>query len=930
MAYVARWLSSGVPGIALLLTTAAFQTLSAATAPSLGTAAAFAVLGGSTVTNTGPTVINGNLGVSPGSAITGFPPGIVIPPGTIHAADAVAAGAQSDNTIAYNALAGQVCNFDLTGQDLGGLTLVPGTYCFSSSAQLTGTLTLNAQGNPNAVFIFQIGSTLTTASNSSVNIINGGTACNVFWQIGSSATLGTNTSFIGNILALTSITLNTGTNVSGRALAQNGAVTLDSNTVSITQCNGSFTAPPTIAKVFGAATVGVGGTTTLSFTINNPNAVPLTGVAFTDTLPSGLAVSTPGNGLTGSCGGVITAAPGSGSVSLSGATLAAGASCTFSINVTGVTAGLKNNSVTVTSTNGGTGNTSSTSVTVVTTPPPLVPPTIAKVFGAATVGVGGTTTLSFTVRNPNSAPLTGIAFTDTLPSGLTVLTPANGLTGSCGGGVITATPGSGSVSLAGATLAAGASCTFSINVTGVTAGLKNNSVTVSSTNGGTGNTSTASVTVVTTPPPLAPPTIAKVFGAATVGVGGTTTVSFTINNPNTAPLTGIAFTDMLPSGLTVSTPGNGLTGSCGGGVITAAPGSGTVSLAGATLAAGASCTFSINVTGITAGPQINGVTVTSTNGGIGNTSTATVGVVAGGSAAPIISKSFGAVSIPLGGSTDLSFTIENPNATVALTGVGFVDTLPAGLVVATPNGITGSCGGGTITAAPGSGSISLMGATLAAGTSCTFSVRVVATMEGALTNTSGNVTSTNGGTGNTASATLTVGAYLISYESNLNVGDSVVNITNSGVQAGNICVNVYTFDATEEIVSCCSCLVTPNGLKSLSARSDLISNPLTPQVPTSIVKKLVASTPVGGTCDASAVTATNLAGGMIAWDTNLHAQPTTPVTYGVTEGPFSSATLSAAELGRVTMVCGFIHSQGSGSGICNACRTTGLGAASQQ
>src|SRR5581483_8601927 len=155
----------------LLLASTYLGTVQAATAPSLGTAINFAVLGGSSVTNTGATVVNGNLGVSPGSAITGFPPGIVVPPGTIHAADAVAGGAQSDTTIAYNALAGQPCDFNLTGQDLGGLTLIPGVYCFSTSAQLTGTLTLNAQGNPDAVFIFQIGSALTTASNSSVSVI---------------------------------------------------------------------------------------------------------------------------------------------------------------------------------------------------------------------------------------------------------------------------------------------------------------------------------------------------------------------------------------------------------------------------------------------------------------------------------------------------------------------------------------------------------------------------------------------------------------------------------------------------------------------------------------------------------------------------------------------------------------------------------------
>jgi len=208
---------------------------SAQTAPSLGSAQNFAVLGGSTVTNTGSSVITGDLGVSPGSAVTGFPPGLVVS-GTIHAADAVALAAQNSVTTAYNSLASQSCTQDLTGQDLGGKTLTAGVYCFSSSAQLTGTLTLNAQGNASAVFIFRIGSTLTTASGSSVVVINSGSQCNVFWQVGSSATVATSTSFAGNILALTSITMTTGARVTGRTLARNGAVTLDTNVITPTTC----------------------------------------------------------------------------------------------------------------------------------------------------------------------------------------------------------------------------------------------------------------------------------------------------------------------------------------------------------------------------------------------------------------------------------------------------------------------------------------------------------------------------------------------------------------------------------------------------------------------------------------------------------------------------------------------------------------------
>ena len=230
---------------------------SAATAPTLGTAGSYAVIAGSTVTNTGPSTISGDLGVSPGSAVTGFPPGIVSN-GTIHSADANAGQAENAVTTAYNALASQPCTADLTGQDLGGLTLTEGVYCFSTSAQLTGQLTLNAQGNAAAVFIFKTGSTLITASNASVLVINGGVDCNVFWQVGSSATLGTSTVFVGNILALTSISLTTGASVSGRALARNGAVTLDTNHVGFEACGvptttASPTASPTVSATPTAA-----------------------------------------------------------------------------------------------------------------------------------------------------------------------------------------------------------------------------------------------------------------------------------------------------------------------------------------------------------------------------------------------------------------------------------------------------------------------------------------------------------------------------------------------------------------------------------------------------------------------------------------------------------------------------------------------------
>ena len=216
----------------------------AQTAPSLGSAQSFAVFGASTVTNTGPTIITGDLGVSPGTSCTGFPvpctggPGVVN--GTIYTgAGSLAGAAQSAALVAYDALVAESCGTNLTGMILGtspgAVTLSPGVYCFpATSAQLTGTLTLDGNG----VYVFQIGSTLTTASNSSIVLANGATAGNVFWQVGSSATLGTDTVFVGNILALTSDTVTTGTSVAGHVFALNGAVTLDSNAISVVPSGG--------------------------------------------------------------------------------------------------------------------------------------------------------------------------------------------------------------------------------------------------------------------------------------------------------------------------------------------------------------------------------------------------------------------------------------------------------------------------------------------------------------------------------------------------------------------------------------------------------------------------------------------------------------------------------------------------------------------
>ncbi|MFN2463225.1 MAG: ice-binding family protein [Candidatus Dormibacteria bacterium] len=254
------------------------------TAPGLGVATSFAVLAGSAVTNTGPSVISGDVGVSPGSAITGFsgPPNGTVINGSIHQTDATAAQAEADLTTAYNNAAGQKSCTDETGkvlgQDIGTAAnpLLPGVYCFTSSAQLTGALHLSTSG----VYIFQVVSTLTTASDSSVVLESGASACDVYWQVGSSATLGTRTNFAGTIMALTDISVLDAVVIQGRALARNGQVSLINDKITTPSCGAAASgttltssANPTVVgqSVTFTATVagGAGGTVTF-YDMNTP------------------------------------------------------------------------------------------------------------------------------------------------------------------------------------------------------------------------------------------------------------------------------------------------------------------------------------------------------------------------------------------------------------------------------------------------------------------------------------------------------------------------------------------------------------------------------------------------------------------------------------------------------------------------------------
>jgi len=266
------------------------SALAAPATVGLGTAASFSVLGGSTVTNTGPTTMFGDLGLSPGSSVTGAP--LVL--GQTHVDDAVAIQAKTNLTTAYNDAASRPTEGS-AGTDLSGQTFTAGVRTASEALLLSsGSVILDAQGDPNAVFIFQIGSTLTTGSNTTVQLVNGAQACNVFWQVGSSATLGTGTRFVGTVMAAATITANTAATIHGRLLAQTAAVNLDTNTITTANCassesgsgGGSETTTPEETAAL-EATAGAGGSTTGGTTTSG------TPVTVTTATPSAPAVLVP-------------------------------------------------------------------------------------------------------------------------------------------------------------------------------------------------------------------------------------------------------------------------------------------------------------------------------------------------------------------------------------------------------------------------------------------------------------------------------------------------------------------------------------------------------------------------------------------------------------------------------------------------------------
>jgi len=726
--------------LAALFTATALQTAVAQAAPNLGTAQTFAVLGASTVTNTGPTIVVGDLGVSPGTAITGFPPGTVTG-GTIHAADAVALQAQSDVTAAYVDLAGRACDTTFgVPTDLVGMTLVPGVYCFSSSASLTGALTLDGGGNTNAVWIFKVGSTLITGSNSSVVLINGGQECNDFWQVGSSATLGTGTTFIGNILALTSISLTTNATLSGRALARNGAVTMDSNRVSIAACVPPPVTPipPTVGKAFSPAAINAGGNSTLTITLNNANnaAAGLT-APLIDNLPTGVLIAATPN-VTDTCGGTVTANAGGSTLTLTGGSIPANGSCTLNVQVTAAAGGNFINSLGAGALKTDKGNNAAPAVATLTVNTPAAgPPTVGKAFSPAAIAAGGRSTLTITLDNPNNTAATLTApFTDALPTGVLIAsTPGSSTT--CGG-TLTANAGGSTITLSGSAIPANGSCTVTVPITAGAAGNFVNLLAAGALQTDKGNNAGPAVATLTvtspspTPTPVSP-TLSKAFNPATIDMGGVSVLTITLHNSgNTVDKLTAPLVDQFPLDIIVS--GNA-SNTCGG-TVTAIKGDTKITLTGGSIPATGFCTVSVTVTTTDCdGPHVNTVPVGALQTNNGQNAVPAVAILTvvnpPGATTPRVFKTFIPAAIKPGGISTLNIYLINHSSVATPLTASFIDNLPSGVVVAS-GGIT-TCGG-TVTAVKGSSKVTLTGGSIPANSQCIISVNVTATGLGQFVN----------------------------------------------------------------------------------------------------------------------------------------------------------------------------------------------------
>ncbi|MEM7028973.1 MAG: hypothetical protein AAF629_05230 [Chloroflexota bacterium] len=499
---------------------------------------------------------------------------------------------------------------------------------------------------------------------------------------------------------------------------------------------------PTFSKTFNPSPIIVSGVSSLTFTIDNTGGtINVTGLDFVDNLPTGLVVATPSNKTKTCPGGMVDAGDGASFIGYSGGSVLSGTTCTISVNVTAngaATGVLTNMTGDLTSSLGNSG-----AATAMITVNPQ--PTFSKGFVPDSIGLGLTSTLVFTIDNSlSTVDATGLTFTDTMPSAITIATPVNSTT-TCSGLSLNVLAGTNVITVSNGTVSAGTSCTISVDVVGMMIGAYTN--TTGYLTSSLGTSSVASDILTINPQPI----FSKSFSPDGIGTDLTSTLVFTIDNTaSTFATSGLTFIDNLPSGMVVATPANEATG-CGGSV-TAVSGSSIISYSGGMVGSGTSCTVSVDVTSSIAGTYIN--TTEPLNSSLGSSDVANATLVV--NEQPMFSKTFVPDVIMVGESSTLSFTIRNVSNTIAVTSLEFIDNLPANVVVATPANATTTCSG-VVSATSNSSVISLSNSTVAIGESCTVSVDVTSTVAGIYTNTTGSLNSSLG-IGNVAIDILTVNA----------------------------------------------------------------------------------------------------------------------------------------------------------------------------
>jgi hypothetical protein len=513
--------SSVIAGVGLCL----LAFMLPAAAQSLGAASSFAVVGAAGVTAAGGGVISGDVGSSPSSSITGFPPASVTPPWGIHANDAAAIAARAASIALFTSLSSGACA-DTPGAQMGGVNFGPGIHCFASSANLAASTNVTLTGP--GVFIFRVPSALTANVLSTMTLVNVD-PCSVFWQVGTAATLN-GVNFAGTVVTQAGVTLGVNAGLTGRALATVGPVTM-AGANSVGGCSAVAPLPPaplpTLTKSFNPVSIVAGNISMLTITLLNPDTTAATlTAALVDALPTGVTIAGSPNASTTCAGGVVTAVASATTVALSAGSVipagvgsAAGA-CTVTVNVTGNLPGSYLNVIPAGALQTGNGNNAApveatlTIVPLVPVPPTVLPPTIAKSFTPTAIVAGGVSQLTIVLSNPNTSVATLTAtFTDNLPSGVFVAVVPNASTTCTGSGNVVAIAGSTAVTLpATRSIPAGVgttpgSCTVSVDVTAPLSGNYINTIPASAlqtSNGANGGPAVATLAVTAVIPPLPP------------------------------------------------------------------------------------------------------------------------------------------------------------------------------------------------------------------------------------------------------------------------------------------------------------------------------------------------------------------------------------------------------------------------------------------